>query len=149
MSENKNRKAPETDGELLDVFLTAMGAVAPDTEEEIDSFLEERGYDIEELNARSERVLRPLLEASPLNLLNRARQEREASAKTRSRRAKGKHLTRPENLAFLQTMQMRPGMAVHFRNADLEGMTDEDLQSMRDALEILQADGDNKPAENE
>ena len=148
MSENKNRKAPETDRELLDAFLTAMGEVAPDTEEEIDDFLEERGYDLQALNERSERLLKPLLEASPLNPLNRAKQEREESAKKRNQRISARRFTRQQNLAFFQATQTRLGMAAHFRNADLDSMSDAELQSMRDDLESLQEDSENKPAMN-
>ncbi len=148
MSQTK-RNAPETDAELLDAFLIALGEVAPDTEEEIDSFLAERGYNLEELNARSERVLKPMLDSSPLNMLNRAKQEREKSAKQRIERNADRRFTREDNLAYLAAMQLRPGMAVHFRKRDVENMTNADLQSLRDDLESLQADSESKPAENE
>lgn len=153
----KKRNAPETEAELLDAFLMALGEIAPDTEEEIDAFLAERGYNLEEFNARSERVLKPMLDSSPLNMLNLAKQEREKSAKQRIKRIAGRLFTREENLAYIEAMRMNLGMAVHYRNRDLDTMTDAEfdtmsdaeLQSMRDDLESLQADDENKPAENE
>lgn len=60
-------------GELLDKFLTLMGEVAPETEEEVEEFLVDRGYDIDELNRRSKEVLAPALAASPLNPKNIAK----------------------------------------------------------------------------
>ena len=59
--EIKARRKEMTDGELLDAFLTAMGEVAPDTEEEINAFLVEHGYDIDELNKRSKEEMDKLL----------------------------------------------------------------------------------------
>lgn len=145
----KHRIAQDADAEFLDAILMALGEAATETEEEIDAFLAERGYNLEELNARSERVLKPMLESSPLNMLNRAKQERERSARQRKERISDRLLTREDNLAYLAAMQRRPGMAVHFRKRDVDNMTDSDLQSLRDDLESLQADSENKPAENE
>ena len=145
----KNRKRLETEEELLDAFLALLSEAAPDTEEEVDAFLVERGYNLEELNARAERVFKPALETSPLNWRNRARQGVRESRKKRAEHTRRRRFTRAENLAFIQAVQLRPGTAAHFRNADLDGMSEDDLQSMRDDLEFLQSKDENGPAEKE
>ena len=149
MTDPRHRTKPETEEELFDAFLILMGELAPNTEDEIRSFLEASGYDLEELTARAERVIKPALETSPLNWRNRARQGVRESREKRAEHTRKRRFTRAENLAFIQAVQVRPGTAAHFRNAYLDGMSDDDLQSMRDDLEFLQAKDENGPAEKE
>ena len=145
MTDPERRKIPETEEELFDAFLTLTGETAPNTEDEIRTFLEASGYDLEELTARAERVFKPALAASPLNWRNRARKEMNAARKRMSESFSRKVTDRQEIIAAIQAVLMRPGPAATalFRNIDLENISDEDLQSIWEEYEFLQADDEN------
>lgn len=147
----KNRKMPETEEELLDAFLDLLGEVAPDTEEEVDAFLEASGYDPEELTIQAESMFKQALETSPLDWRNRARQELNAAKKRMTQQGSKTRRSREENIAAIQMLQQRYGqaMAAHFRNIDLDNISDEDLESIREEYEFLQADDEDTPTEND
>lgn len=147
----KNRKMPETEEELLDAFLDLLGEVAPDTEEEVNTFLRASGYDPEELTAQAESTFKEALETSPLDWRNRARQELSAAKKRMTQQGSKTSRSREENIAAIQMLQQRYGqaMAAHFRNIDLDNISDEDLESIREEYEFLQADDEDTPTEND
>ena len=146
----KNRKSLETEAELLDAFWDLLSDGAPETEEEVQAFLVERGYNLEELNARAERVLKPALETSPLDWRNRARQEMDEVKKRWAGRTRGRHFTRQENITAIKSMPEHRGAAAgaYFRNSDFDSLSDEELQEIRDELEFLQANDDGESTEN-
>ena len=145
MTDPERRKIPETEEDLFDAFLTLTGETAPNTEDEIRTFLEASGYDVEELTARAERVFKPALAASPLNWRNRARKEMNAAREKISESIRRNVIDRQEIIARIQSVLMRPGLAptTLFRNIDLENISDEDLQSIWEEYEFLQADDEN------
>ena len=147
----KNRKMPETEEELLDAFLDLLGEVAPDTEEEVDAFLRASGYDPEELIAQAESTFKEALETSPLDWRNRARQELSVAKKRMTQQGSKTRRSREENIAAIQMLQQRYGqaMAAHFRNSDLDNISDGDLESIREEYEFLQADDEDTPTEND
>lgn len=149
MSEKKSRKASETDGELLDALLSAMGEVAPDTEDDIDSFLKSCGYDLQELNERSGRLLNLLLEESPLHRRNCARQEMEQPAQKDGRQVAKRRFTREDNIVAIQALQIRYGEAfgAYHRIQDISDLRDAELEDIRRELESFQSEDDNWPSE--
>ena len=147
----KNRKKLETEEELLDTFIALLSEAVPDTEEEVDAFLVERGYNLEELGTRAERVSKPALEASPLNRRNRARQGINAARKKMLESIRHKLTDREDIIAAIQALQMRPGPAIraHFRNIDFDDHSVADLQSILEEFEFLQGEDEGKSAEDE
>ena len=62
IEEVKAKLEKMTHDEKLDLLLRIAELLAPETEEEVNEFLIERGYDIDELNKRSKEELDKLLE---------------------------------------------------------------------------------------
>ena len=147
----QDRKPIETEEELIDAFLALLSEGAPDTEEEVDAFLVGRGYNIEELNDRAERVFKPALAASLLDWRNRARQEMNAAREKMADSIHRKFTGRQEIIEAIQDLLQGPGPVAlaHFRNIDLENISDEDLQSTWEEYEFLQASDKGSPAESE
>ena len=147
----KNRKRLETEAELLDAFWDLLSDDAPETEEEVQAFLIERGYNLEELNARAERVLKPAFEASRLNWHDRTRQAMDEVKKRWAGRTRSRHFTRQENIAAIKSMPGPRSAAAgaYFRNSDLDSLSDEELQDIRDELEFLQANDGGGANEND
>lgn len=148
---HKNRKAPETEEELLDAFWDLLGEVVPDTEKEIDTFLKASGYEPKDLNNQAEYAFQKALETSPLDWRNRARYELNAAKARFARQDTKPSRSREESIATLQMLQQRFGsaMAAHFRNINLDNISDEDLESILDEYEFLQADENDIPTEND
>lgn len=46
---DENRKPPETEEDVFNVFVDLFDEAAPETQEEVDEFLRENGYDPNEL----------------------------------------------------------------------------------------------------
>ncbi len=147
----ENRKRLETEAELLDAFWDLLSDGAPESEEEVQAFLIERGYNLEELNARAEHVLKPALDTSPLDWRNRAQRKMKEAKQRRARRTRSGHTTRQDNIEVITKIQGRSGAAApaYFRNSDFDSLSDEELQDIRYELEFLQAEDGDKPAENE
>lgn len=147
----KNRLELETEAQLLDAFWDLLSDGAPETEEEVQAFLVERGYNLEELNARAERVLKPALEASPLNWHNKTRQKMDEVKRRWTERSRRRKFTRQENITAIKRVPEHRGTAAgaYFRNSDFDSLSDEEIQDIRDELDFLQANDDDKPSEKE
>lgn len=136
---DKAGKSPETEEEMYEVFLELFDGIAPETSDEIDMFLRENGYNPDELTESAKNIFKEVLEASPLDWRNRARQEIEVT-KTTIRQSEPKpESNRRQIIAEIEAIQQKRSAAVaaHFRNLDLNNVSTEELADMLADLEYL------------
>lgn len=139
---NDKRKPPETEEDIYDIFLDLFDEVAPDSPEEIDEFLREKGYDPVELANSARSIFREALETSPLDWRNRARQEIEDAKTKMAQHMPKSGRTREEVISDITSIERKRGAAIaaHFKNLDLNKVSYEDLESMLADLQHLEND---------
>ncbi len=134
---SQNRKTPETEEDVFNIFLELFNAVAPEIPEEIDKFLIENGYDPSELAQNAGSIFKEDFENSPLDWKNRARQEMKDAKSKLSQYVPKAGRMRQEVIAEIILIQRQQGFAAHFRNLDLDNVSYEDLESMLMNLQHL------------
>lgn len=150
MNKKKNTP-PETEEEVFNAFLELFDLIAPEIEIEVDDILRENGYDPVQLAAQAESVFNEALKNSPLDWRNRARQEIDTKKAMMAQSQSKPKGTRSEIIAAIQAIQQKRGLAVsaHFRNLDLEKISDTDLNEILADLEYLESEDGATSSEEE
>ena len=138
-----DRKAPETEQELLERVGELFDEIDPETPEELDAALQEAGFDPDAIGARMEALAREALQQSPLNWRNQAHKEMEAERQrlAAAQRVSPGPANREAIKSSIQALVGRLGPAAgqlgtaHHRN--LEDASDDDLLSLLADLEYL------------
>jgi len=139
MSEHKPLGTEEELANAVDELFEAIPP--PETDEEVDTFLRECGYEPVELLSRLRQVVDDAAANSPLNWRNRALKEMEGARARRDRIVVDQN-NRDEIIAAIERLytkltesrrQLVP--AAHFRNR--ENASDEDLADLLGDLEYL------------
>ncbi len=133
----KDRKAPQTDEELVQKLADLFEGAGPEPPEEVDAALREFGYDPEALAVHMRAVAERAIAESPLNWRNRAPElAKERSLLGSFARPLGE--SREELARKIRDLTSRLGPArLQLAYRDLESLTDDDLASLLADLEFL------------